>query len=614
MLLLHSFGPEFGDLYARDLRIELGRELAGHLELYEDWLVSARFMSSAGDTAFADYLRTQFADRPLDLVITLGAPAANFVQRYQQSLFRSTPELLTDVEERRASPSSLASNETALAVSVSFPAVVANILRVLPDTRTLAIVIGNSPIEGYWATQIRDSLRPFSGRINLAFLNGLSFDQLLQRVATLPPHSAIFYVLLSPDVDGIPQDEDAALARLHAVADAPMFSYSDAYLGKGIVGGPLVSGEEQGREAVAIATRLLRGEPASDIRYPPVGFGKPQFDERELERWNIKEANLPPDSTILFREATVWERYRWQIALIAVALALQMALIIDLLQERRRRRLAEIEAHQRIAELAHMNRRSTVGELSASIAHELMQPLSAILSNTETAGLLLDAPSPDIRELKEILTDIGHDQERATEVIKRLRRLLTKAPSETQEFDLNGMVREVLALLGAQATAQRVTLGTSFAPRELRVRGDRIQLQQVILNLVMNAIEAMVAAQSPQRTIVLRTAWLEGDLAEITLEDSGPGIAFGKTEQIFEPFYTTKESGMGMGLSIARTIIESHGGRIWAETDAGRGAVFRFTLPLADTVRASGPAPAEKDASQRPSIPTVAPKIAALYP
>lgn len=581
VLMLHSWGPEFGDLYARDMRVQLSRQLPGRFELYEEWLVSARFMDRQEDAPFASYLNTLFADHPIDLVITLGAPAANFVQRYQQSLFRNTPELLADVEERRASGPSLTPNETVVAISVSFPALVQNILRVRPQTSMLAVVIGNSPIEKYWVQQIRDSLEPFKNRVTLTFLTALPFNEVLRHAASLPARSAILYLLLSPDVEGMPQDEDTTLAQLHAVANAPMFSYADAYLGKGIVGGPLISGEEQGRETVSVAVRLLSGEHASDIRMPSIGLGTPEFDWRELRRWNIRESDLPPGSRILFREPSAWDRYRWQIALVALVLALESALIVSLLHERRRRRIAEVNAHQRMAELAHLNRRSTVGELSASITHELTQPLSAIGNNTEAAELILATTSPDLGELKEINSDIARDQRRAIETIKRLRRLLAKSPTETQLVDLSAVVREVFEFLSAQAAAHDVTLSTSLSARPLLVSGDPIHLQQVILNLLMNAMDAIASAASNQRTITARTALLEGAVVEVAIEDSGPGIPPDKVEQIFEPFFTTKDAGMGMGLAITRTIVVSHGGRIWAANRPEGGAVVRFIVPLA---------------------------------
>jgi signal transduction histidine kinase len=234
-----------------------------------------------------------------------------------------------------------------------------------------------------------------------------------------------------------------------------------------------------------------------------------------------------------------------------------------------------------MAELAELNRRSTVGELSASIAHELTQPLSAICHNAEAAALILRAQSPDLSELRDIVAGITRDQRCATEAIKRLRNLLAKSPSETQEIDLSEAVREVFEFLSATAAARHVTLSTSLATQALHISGDRIQLQQMILNLVINGIDAIGGCEYGERKIVGRTGLVDDASAEVAIEDSGPGIPPDKVEQIFEPFFTTKAGGMGMGLSIARTIVESHRGRIWAENRRGGGAMFRFSVPLA---------------------------------
>jgi C4-dicarboxylate-specific signal transduction histidine kinase len=264
-------------------------------------------------------------------------------------------------------------------------------------------------------------------------------------------------------------------------------------------------------------------------------------------------------------------------------LLLQSGLIGTLLYERRRRRNAEVEAHERMAELAHMNRRATAGELSASIAHELNQPLGAILTNTETAELLLGSSSPDLQEIKAILADIRRDDQRAGEVIARLRRLLHKAPAEPQAVDANQIVREVFDFLAVQARAADVTLNSALDSKPLRVRGDPIQLQQVVLNLVVNGIEAVTSTPNGERRIKGRTDRLDDISVEISIADTGPGISSDRLGHVFDPFFTTKGNGMGMGLSIARTIVEAHGGRIWAENRAGGGgAVFRVSLPLAE--------------------------------
>ena len=242
---------------------------------------------------------------------------------------------------------------------------------------------------------------------------------------------------------------------------------------------------------------------------------------------------------------------------------------------------AERALRQRMSELAHMNRRTLASELSAAIAHELNQPLGAILSNTETAEVILNSPSPSVNDIREILTDIKRDDQRASEVIRRLRRLLTNSGVEAQDVDLNDIVREAIELLSAQASERNVTLDHALTPQALQISGDRIQLQQVILNLIVNGIEAAERTAYGIRKVVLTsTAVLGGTSADLSVGDSGGGVGAGEQERVFEPFFTTKEHGMGMGLSIARTIVEAHGGRIWAENQTQGGALFRITLPL----------------------------------
>ena len=183
----------------------------------------------------------------------------------------------------------------------------------------------------------------------------------------------------------------------------------------------MFSPAESSQPTAAVAVRMLGGEKADGIKVPVIGFSTPKYDWRQLQRWNISESRLPPGSEVLFREPTVWQRYSWQIALITAVILLQGGLISALLSAHRRRRLAEVESRQRMKELAHVNRFSTAGELTASIAHEINQPLGSILTNAETAQAILKSPNPDIVELNEIVADIVRDDRRASEVIRKIR-------------------------------------------------------------------------------------------------------------------------------------------------------------------------------------------------
>jgi signal transduction histidine kinase len=348
VLLLHSFGRDFApwNEYAKSFRTELDRQWPDPVELYDLSLVIARFWTKDQEGPFADYLHALFDDHRLDLIVTLGAPAASFVQEHRPQLFPSTPMLLMSVEQRRIALPKLTANDTFIVHSLDIVGVVENILRVLPDTTNIAVVIGNSPIETYWLGELRDALQPLTDRVAFSWFNELSFDGMLKRVAALPPRSAILFAPPLLDADGIPREEGKTLTKLHAVANAPIFSYDEGHFGRGIVGGPLIAVQDVTRQAAAVAVRILRGEAARDIKIPPIGFGAPRFDWRELRRWRVDQASLPAGSTVEFRVPTVFEQYSWYIIVTAAVCAIQLIFILMLLVHRRRLRRANIERQQ----------------------------------------------------------------------------------------------------------------------------------------------------------------------------------------------------------------------------------------------------------------------------
>jgi signal transduction histidine kinase len=582
VLMLHSFGRDFRPWseFARTIRAELEQQSLWPLDLQEHTLLTARFNNPGPEAPFVDYLRSLYSGRPPDIVLSIGAPAAKFVQKYRAQLFPETPMVLTAVEQRLVNQAGLTNKDTVVSVYNDFSGFFRSILQVLPDTQTIAVVIGASPLEKFWLDEVKREAKPFENRVAFVWYADLSFEEILKQATALPPHTVLFWGLMSVDAAGVAHEGDLALRSLHAVANAPIFSFQEAFFGGETVGGPMHSVAGSSEKTVNAAIRILGGEKPGDIKIEPIGFASPKYDWREIRRWGISESNLPRGSKVLFREPSIWERYSWQLALIGSVILVQGVLISGMLHERRRRRLAEVESRQRLAELTHVNRYSTAGELTTSVAHELSQPLGSILTNTETAELMLKGSSPNLDEVREILADIRRDDQRAGEMIRRLRGMLQKVPFEVRDIDLNETVREAIGFMRALADGRGIALMYAPAATELQIRGDVVQLQQVVLNLIINAMDAISGVQVGKREIGVMTS-RSGAYAEIRIGDTGPGIAASDLKNVFDRFFTTKPHGMGMGLAIVRTIVEAHHGQISVENQLSGGALFTIRLPIA---------------------------------
>jgi PAS domain S-box-containing protein len=246
---------------------------------------------------------------------------------------------------------------------------------------------------------------------------------------------------------------------------------------------------------------------------------------------------------------------------------------------------AQEALHAAQAELAHVNRLTTMGQLAVSIAHEIKQPITAVVTNANAGLLWLAAQPPDLEEVRDAFDRVIKAGNRAGEVIDRIRALIKKAPPRKDDLDINEAILEVIALTHGEMVKNGVSLQTQLAPGVPRVQGDRVQLQQVILNLIVNAVEAMSGISEGPRELLIGTGKDASSGVLVFVQDSGPGLSPENWSHLFDPFYTTKPGGMGMGLSICRSIVEDHGGRVWASRTGGRGVTVQFTLPVDEGVQ-----------------------------
>lgn len=843
VLILDSFGsaaPPF-TIHSTSFEGELVANVGEGVALDEVSLDLARNDEREMQDAMVAYLEKRQANWRPDLVVPIGSPALVFVATHYDRLFPGTPILGVAANQRFLPQGEWEKNAAYVGHEINVPGFIEDMLQVAPATKNIEIVLGATSLDRRWQEAIQKAAEPLAGRIKFTYYNDLSFNQMLERVSTLPLDSYIFFLLLLRDMDGVTLKSDDALRKLHQVANAPMNGIFNHQLGTGIVGGRLLDGDRLGKEAAAVAIRILRGESPSSI--PPVILERlpPRYDWRELQRWKIDEKLLPPGSTVLYRTPTVWQQYRgWIISGISVFI-LQALLIFGLLANLIRRRRAEgslAESEQRFqnaadaapvlmwmagpdrratffnkgwlnftgrtmeqelgggwadgvheddientvqryrtafdarepfviqnrlrrhdgefrwvtasgaprydgkgdflgyvgasiditdllknekalheseerialaaeaahlgvwemnlatnelwvsdqwrslfqvkpgvpvtaddirervhpddrerrasaiqeaiaensgyeieyrallpdktvrwiagrarclpgehglptrllgvstdvtdrkqaqmetqllqAEIAHVGRVSMMGQLASALAHEINQPLGAILRNAEAAELFLQSKTPDLEEIRAILADIRSDDQRAGGVIDRMRGLLKRHVLDTQLLDLTELVGNVTELARQDAVTRHVKLKVSLPADLPAVRGDRVHLQQVLLNLILNGMDALKEANRENRRVTVSARTDSARTVEIAVSDTGHGIAAEKLAQIFDPFFTTKPDGMGMGLAISRTIIEAHGGRLWAENNSDTGATFRFTLPVAEEARDEG--------------------------
>jgi signal transduction histidine kinase len=550
------------------------------ITIYNEFIDGARFDTPAYAAQLRNWLGQKYRDRKIDLIVVQGRQGVEFLAEGRGQPWPGVPVVWGEAGGLRGDVSHQLAETAGVSYERSLMPFLHVVKTVLPDTKRVALVYGGSALErsrfGGYAAVLRQTdpdLEPID-------LGGLAMNDVLQRVARLPEHTIVLNLSVQFDGAGrsfAPLEPCRLIAR---ASNRPLFSLPTHEFGCGVVGGRLRDMGMMGRILGEHAIRYMRGERFGTATIPLERYSVLEFDARQLERWGIDERRLPAGSQIEFRRSTLWRDYRGAVIGTIAAGVLQTLLIAILLYERRRRRLAETETRHHLMTAAHLNRRSAMGELAASIAHELNQPLGAILHNAEAATMALDGGAVNRDELREILDDIRKDDTRAAEIIRRLRALLRNHELELQLLDVNTLARETVELVAATARSKGVQVDLQFDAGSPVVRGDRIHLQQVLLNLLLNSIDAMAICPPAERQLIVRTSRGVDDIG-IFVVDAGCGIPADAVSSIFEPFYTTKGQGMGMGLCIARSIVEAHGGHVGARNNHDRGATVWFTLPMA---------------------------------
>jgi signal transduction histidine kinase len=593
VLVLQSFdrGNQVLDHFTGNFRVDLIQGAGTPVNVVQVTVGPTGFVS-APDQAVVDFIRSTYGDRPKpDLIVTVAAPAAIFARKYRQQLFPDTPLLFAMVDQRFLGNPPLGQEEAAVAAVNDFPKLVNDILQVLPETKQVFMVMGSGPIGKLWRREVEHQFKQFHHRVTFVWSDDMSLAEILRRCAALPEHSAIFYFVFGADATGTAYADERVLAELHATASAPLFAAHSAYLGAGIVGGTLLSIDDLSRHTADAAVRILKGASPGNVRVPLQSPGPRIFDWRELQRWGIPEDRLPPGSVVRYRRPSLWQEYRVAVLSAAGALAIQALLIVWLLFERRARRQAEIDSRRNLALAADASRRETMSALTHSITHELSQPITSMMYNAKALQTLVTAKRAPPDKIGEVLTDIHAQGLRAAQIIDRHRKMLRSHQLSKNPIALDAVVKESLALVAHEMTARQIEATVSLPLNPCLVSGDQVLVQQVLVNLMMNAMDAMAQTPPTRRHLTIGCEVRAADV-EVSVRDTGAGLPTDVIGTLFTPFVTTKPHGLGMGLTIVRTIVEAHGGTINARNNPEGGATFTFTLPRSETPETSSRRPA----------------------
>ncbi len=540
----------------------------------------------------------KYRTSPPNLIIATHTSAVRLLLLHRNNLFPGVPIVFCAAELSPQEIAQLPPDVTGVTSKGDFAGTLQLMSRLHPDLRQIAVILGGSDLDKARELDVSTALRPFQNRFEIIWLRGLPLSELVETTRTLPPHTATLYVVQFGDRNGVSYVPRKVVQAVAEHASGPVYGLWDTLMGTGIVGGRLISIEQQGVMAGKIARRILLGEDPASIPVVRMEQNQAVVDARQLQRWNIDEQLLPTGSRILNRDPSIWEQYRSAILIVIGLIAFQALWIAALLRNRQRLQRTQIslnEQHDRRVRAEELARRlrarigvadkqNTLGALAGRIAHEINQPLIAIQNYAQAAQRYISTDSTKAGKLAELLAEMEGEADRAGTIIRKIRELRTTGQIDAVPVDLDLVLKEVLAVMKPEADACGCHIDYRVTASAPVVLADALHIQLVVVNLLRNAMEATASdPQGKEGSVVLTLGATLDRGVQVSVADSGPGVPAEEVEDIFESLYSTKTTGMGIGLATCRTIIEAHGGRIECSANPAGGAIFQFVLPMAET-------------------------------
>ncbi|MBK1650274.1 sensor histidine kinase [Rhabdochromatium marinum] len=560
------------------------------VDFFSETLDMHRFPRELLDDDVVALLEKKYRRLKVDVVLAVTPIALDFAQRHHQDIWPGATLVFEGISVRSLTRLAPESGVQGIPYGLAFARTLDLALRLKPDTRLIAVVSGSGPCCDY-LDDIKDALQRRAQHLEARYLVGLSLEDTLAGVAGLPENAVVLFTAIFRDPTGRPLMPRQVLEQLAEQSSAPIFGVYGSQMGHGLTAGWIVPFDVQGRAIGVLVARLLNGADPATIGIQPPLASLCMADWRWLRRWGIDPKRLPEGCELRFRDRSFWEQYYRQLLLVLAVVFAQAALILFLLMQRRRlhkaqqalsaecERRAESEdfAARLRTRLERFTKERSLGVMAATIAHEINQPLIAIQNYAQAAKRRLQSDAPDKTKLVELFTKIDGQSQRAGAITQRVRSLVNDDGPRLQPVAVEPLIDAVMNLLEPERRRLGCAIRSEHQARDVKVMADSLQVQLVLVNLLQNAMQSLAAGAYDNRSILIEVRPV-GDFIQVSVIDWGGGVPPERAEEIFEQFSSGRTGGMGLGLAVARAIVEAHGGQLWFAPNPAGGAIFRFTL------------------------------------
>lgn len=551
-----------------------------------------RFPQAEIDHDEVALLRKKYSGLRIDAIVAAGDASLAFAQLHGGEIWPGVPVVFHSVSEPRLREHRVDGRTLGIPTRLEFATTIDLASRLRPDARRVVVVAGTADLDRRNVDLVKSALQRHAGRLDAEYLVGRTLAETTEAVRALPPDAVVLYLTLFRDGADAPLVPRDALTQLAAASRVPVFGIYETYLGDGIAAGAIASYAQQGRRAGELVARVLNGEDPASIGVQPAVPSKCIADAKQLQRWRIDEDLLPADCEVRFREASLWNDHRGAILATLAVIVLQSALVVGLWVHRRRLRRTRSELRDELGRrqqaesqvlglrlrIGRFSRERSLGAMVTAIAHEINQPLIAIQNYAQAARRRVQQGADDPTRLSDLVRKIEGQAQRAGEITQRVRALVGGSEVTPVVVEIAPLLADAVAAMQPDARAAGCRIEFTPAGDLPPVLADPLPVQLVLVNLLRNALESLGPDGSGDRCVTIDVALTDERDVRVRVTDRGPGVPAERAAEIFEPLASSKGDGLGIGLAIARGIVEALGGRLWYEPNPAGGAVFCFTL------------------------------------